>query len=175
MADAAAVPSEEQEQSEAGARPWADQLLDLVVFGPVGVVVSAVEEFPRMAEVGRQSVDTRISSARAVGQFVCLAGGQELRRRAEGLRRRGSAEAEAPTRATPSGPPTQVVRESSVDVTSLAIPGYDTLSASQVVQRLDGLDVDQLTEVQTYERETRGRRTILARIEQLVTGASAAP
>lgn len=50
---------------------------------------------------------------------------------------------------------------------SLAIPGYDSLSASQVVQRLAGLSVEELQAVRDYESATRGRRTILARISQL--------
>ena len=55
----------------------------------------------------------------------------------------------------------------------LAIPGYDTLSASQVVQRLAGLAADELEAVRDYESGTRGRRTILSKITQLQTGSSA--
>ena len=54
------------------------------------------------------------------------------------------------------------------DVASLAIPGFDTLSASQVVQRLDGLSRSELVAVRTYETSTRGRRTILSRVDQLL-------
>jgi hypothetical protein len=53
------------------------------------------------------------------------------------------------------------------DAAALAIPGYDALSASQVVQRLAGLAADELEAVRTYEATTRGRRTILNRIAQL--------
>ena len=53
----------------------------------------------------------------------------------------------------------------------LAIPGYDALSASQVVQRLAGLSDDELEAVRSYESTTRGRKTILNRVEQLRTGA----
>lgn len=52
-------------------------------------------------------------------------------------------------------------------VASLAIPGYDSLSASQVVQRLAGLSGGELEAVKAYEAANRGRRTILARIGQL--------
>jgi hypothetical protein len=54
------------------------------------------------------------------------------------------------------------------DVASLAIPGFDTLSASQVVQRLDGLSRTELVAVRAYETSTRGRRTILSRVDQLL-------
>ena len=53
------------------------------------------------------------------------------------------------------------------EVASLAIPGYDTLAASQVVQRLGSLDPAELEAVRRYESGTRGRRTILHRIAQL--------
>src|SRR3954469_16646802 len=55
----------------------------------------------------------------------------------------------------------------------LAIPGYDTLSASQVVQRLAGLSAAELEAVRDYESGTRGRRTILSKITQLQTDSSA--
>jgi hypothetical protein len=53
------------------------------------------------------------------------------------------------------------------DATSLAIPGYDSLSASQVVQRLTGLTRSELEAVRAYEQEGRGRKTILTRVAQL--------
>jgi hypothetical protein len=66
------------------------------------------------------------------------------------------ASAPLPAPDTPSG-----------DASALAIPGYDALSASHVVQRLAGLAADELEAVRTYEAATRGRRTILNRIAQL--------
>jgi hypothetical protein len=55
---------------------------------------------------------------------------------------------------------------------SLAIPGYDALSASQVVQRLAGLSGPELEDVRAYESATRGRKTILNRVEQLRSATS---
>ena len=49
----------------------------------------------------------------------------------------------------------------------LAIPGYDALSASQVVERLAGLSGEELAAVREYEAGHRRRRTILGKIEQL--------
>jgi hypothetical protein len=49
----------------------------------------------------------------------------------------------------------------------LAIPAYDTLSASQVVQRLDGLSREELEAVRAYESSGRGRKTILTKVAQL--------
>jgi len=49
----------------------------------------------------------------------------------------------------------------------LPIPGYDALSASQVVERLVGLAPEELDAVHQYEASHRQRRTILGKIEQL--------
>jgi hypothetical protein len=49
----------------------------------------------------------------------------------------------------------------------LPIPGYDALSASQVVARLTGLAPEELDAVHAYEASHRKRRTILGKIEQL--------
>lgn len=49
----------------------------------------------------------------------------------------------------------------------LPIPGYDGLSASQVIERLDGLSRSALERVRVYELAHRARRTILASIDQL--------
>ena len=53
------------------------------------------------------------------------------------------------------------------DVDELAIPDYDELSASQVVERLEGLDAGELEAVRRYEAAHRGRNTILGKIAQL--------
>jgi hypothetical protein len=49
----------------------------------------------------------------------------------------------------------------------LPIPGYDALSASQVVERLVGLPPEELDAVHRYESSHRQRRTILGKIERL--------
>jgi hypothetical protein len=52
-------------------------------------------------------------------------------------------------------------------VESLAITDYDSLSASQVVTRLDGLEPDELEAVRAYESAHRGRKTILNKVSQI--------
>ena len=49
----------------------------------------------------------------------------------------------------------------------LPIPGYDTLAASQVVERLASLTPAELEAVRRHEAATRRRRTVLHRIAQL--------
>jgi len=50
---------------------------------------------------------------------------------------------------------------------SLPIPGYDALSASQVVERLAGLSPEELDAGRSYECSHRNRRTILGKIDQI--------
>ncbi len=52
---------------------------------------------------------------------------------------------------------------------ALPIPEYDQLSASQVVERLEGLTTTELDAVRTYELAHRGRSTILGKIMQLTS------
>jgi len=165
-----------------------ERLLDVFVFLPVGVAVSVAEELPRLAARGRQRIGVRVSSARAVGQFALKAGHRELVRQSERWSRRFGAGGPSggPSRgptvvSQPGGPrigtvPTDrrpppaagVVNGHVPPVAALSIPGFDTLSASQVVQRLDGLNRTELVSVRTYEASTRGRRTILNRVDQLL-------
>jgi hypothetical protein len=74
-----------------------------------------------------------------------------------------------PTTVTPDPtPPPREAENADVPATDeLPIPDYDELSASQVVERLDGLDRESLDAVRRYETEHRGRNTILGKIAQL--------
>lgn len=70
-----------------------------------------------------------------------------------------------------SGPPPRVFDDADDDFKtdpSLPIEGYDNLAASHIVARLDRLDVAELNEVKAYELATRGRRTVVGRIDQLL-------
>ena len=76
----------------------------------------------------------------------------------------------APPPAAKASPAPATAPASSADVPSadaLPIPDYDELSASQVVERLEGLDRESLDAIRRYESEHRGRNTILGKIAQL--------
>ena len=273
--------------------PLSERFLDLLVFLPTGLAVTVAEELPRLAERGRERLGVQVNSARAIGEFVVIAGQDELKRRVGSIRPNGrrahpspsgetsggampggampggetpsnapprlrriprppvadvptpeptpeptpaDAPADAPANAavnatdtapapqhapapgsatapgfataagsvngvgsaptarsalfdrpattgqtttqTPAAPtvapgssssrPIRAVGGHIPDVTSLAIPGFDTLSASQVVHRLDGLSRSELVATRAYESATRGRRTILSRVDQLL-------
>lgn len=69
--------------------------------------------------------------------------------------------------AAPTDRPDPTDVEPGVVATALAIPDYDGLSASHVVNRLAGLDPEELDAVRRYELANRGRKTILSKIAQL--------
>jgi hypothetical protein len=188
-----------------------DQALDVVFYAPVGLVVTAGEDLPRLIEKGRAQVSGQVALARLVGRFAVAQGQREaskaVKQAAQLLidlgvlpgERTGMGPAAAPVHRTdhpPDGSDPDAVRpvpDEDGDATAelfidhgelierlgrtapigqdLAIPGYDALSASQVVQRLDGLSPGELEEVRAYELATRGRRTILNKIAQLQSGS----
>lgn len=239
-----------------------DNALDLLVYAPVGLALTAAEELPKLAAKGRTQVQGQLTMARMVGQFAVTQGRKEIEKRLgvskppaasskpseptaaprppvngqsttaaasengsyERLSGRAPASAGsnrgAATTATPrenaparegsvidvdfgtnsrsegadsgasgtsgtsfvqdkpspteptvaaSGPAkgSESTTGSAPSAQGLAIPGYDSLSASQVVQRLAGLSQEELAAVGEYEAAHRGRRTILTRVGQL--------
>jgi hypothetical protein len=61
-------------------------------------------------------------------------------------------------------------RRASPTAAQLPIPSYDSLSASQVTQRLAGLSREEIATVRAYEVSTRARATVLAKADQLLKG-----
>jgi hypothetical protein len=80
----------------------------------------------------------------------------------------GTGVREAP-RETPGPAKATDTVEQRAQAEALPIPDYDELSASQVVERLDGLPAKELAAVRAYEEAHRGRRTILFKIDQLTS------
>lgn len=162
-----------------------DHVLDLFVYAPLGLVMNLDEVVPQLVEKGHQQVNM----ARMFGQFAVQTGAQEARKRVEHLAERGArpasssssssssatttstAAAHAPVETVPvtADEPVPVAEEIAVVPTEdeLAIPGYNSLSASQVVPRLDGLSADERDAVRRYEAAHRGRKTILSKLAQL--------
>jgi hypothetical protein len=181
-----------------------DQALDVFVFAPLGLLFSARETVPQLAEKGRQV----LAAARVMGEFAMGQGREQAEKAVrqasdqagQTLSVVGGLAAARRPRPAPAPRPTPPAREASPppappapegvpagavaaaetsgngrapgpSADGLAIPGYDTLSASQVVQRLGGLSADELEAVRAYEEASRKRKTILARVEQLQSGS----
>lgn len=171
-------------------RSAVDRAFDLLVHAPLGLLVTAREELPRLIAKGRQEA----TGARFIGKMAVGMGQREtgklVRKAAERLAdlglvpdpRRATAGEEpappaadaapaAPEPAAPAPAASEATPPSAAPAESLAIPGYDSLSAPHVVQRLDGLSGDELEAVRAYEAVSRGRKTILSRIAQIQTGS----
>jgi len=163
-----------------------DQVIDLLVFAPLGLAVTARTQLPEMVAKGRAQVEGQLSVARFIGQFAVQQGKVEVEKRLKAYTGRPAPSPPEPPVPEPDGPatfsmPVTVRAEPAADRVSvvddargpapsaaeLAIPGYDALSASQVVQRLAGLSSTELEQVRLYEAATRGRKTVLTKISQL--------
>ena len=127
-----------------------------------GVAGTALQGFLSMRNVDIASPSSRVTPGAVRGSCASP----------EGRRNRAhptSPAEPAPRTAPAPAEPASVTRlaASGPSVESLPIPDYDELSASQVVERLDGLDPDSLEAIRRYESEHRGRNTILGKISQL--------
>ena len=143
---------------------------------------SPVTERPRGAD-GSQPLRSASLSARGArdaptspaGDVSSLSGGSSSASRPRSTRAAGSAQARRTARGTASGGASRSSGSSPSAIEgateTLGIPGYDSLSASQVVQRLPGLSPADLRRVHDHEVSHRHRRTILNRAEQLLDGA----
>jgi len=179
-------------QNDADARSALDEVVELVVYAPLGLALTVRDQLPALVERGRKQWAEQSTLARMMGQYAVKEARKDARRRFRSVSETLSnlsgppaAPATAPKPATAAAPASaapstaETARSSNGKAPSaepvapspssahLAIPGYDTLSASQVVQRLAGLAVEELDAVRSYEEATRGRRTILSKVAQL--------
>ena len=118
----------------------------------------------------RQRVEREVDTARQRAQsFLGTIGGSEVVNGAS-----PAPPADPPASGISNGaqvpnapvPPAEASVAPAVDP-ALPIPGYDALSASQVVERLTGLSAAELDAVRSYEASHRKRRTILGKIDQI--------
>lgn len=165
-----------------------DEALDLFVYAPVGLAITAVEELPKIIERGRDVLGSSVNAARVIGRVAVNQGRVEMSRIASqwndlGSVLRSGAMNPRPSPRSPEVPaalhdaapapgitsplPSRSAKRAIPAPPTLGIPGYESLSASQVVSRLDGLTPQQRSAVKEYESSTRGRRTILGRIAQI--------
>ncbi len=162
-----------------------EQILDLLVYAPLGLLFEARDLVPKLADKGRQRMGGQVTVARMIGELAVRQGQRRAEKFVQRLREQprpsqtaGPPSASGPVNghrpepsatATPSSAASPTTGAATPpDASALAIPGYDTLSASQVVPRLEGLSHPELEAIRRYEERTRGRKTILTRIDQLL-------
>jgi len=139
-------------------RPFIEKVLDIALYAPVGLAVQLQSDLSTFISSGRTRVSERVQVARWVGEMTVTYGRRELEKRMAGA-------AVAPVAGAPAIEPQLVV-----EIPPLTPPfdGYQHLAAAQVVQLLGRLPVYELAAIRTYERANRRRRTILAKLDQLL-------
>ncbi len=144
-------------------RPLIEKVLDLVVYAPVGLALLLRADVPTLVASGRTRVHERVQVARWVGEMAVTYGKQSIGGRATDAMVAASTSAAGTTRdaAAPAPSAVPVHRSPPFD-------GYDHLAAAQIVQLMGRLPHGELSLIRRYEASQRGRRTILAKIDQLI-------
>lgn len=166
-----------------------EQALDVLLYAPLGLAFSARELLPKLAEKGR----AQLGMAKVIGQFAVQQGQTEATKVLDKAQKQAMSTLEQlagfngsgsssngngrSARSKPAAPVIDVdvveaptAPTSGPEAATLAIPDYDSLSASQVLPRLSGLSTADLEAVRAYEAAHRGRKTILNRVAQLAAG-----
>lgn len=172
-----------------------ERCVELLVYAPIGLAMFAKDTVPTFMKMfvargqtevtqRRKTAETQAGQYKTIGQMAVKYGGPEVRRQAEAAagtvrKRAEDTIAGIATTPKPAAPKSRTPRSSgAMGATSpsanaplgqdaLAIPEYDLLSATQVIDRLKGLARPDLLAVQAYESAHRARTTILGKIAQL--------
>ena len=160
-----------------------EHAFDLFVYAPIGILFEGTSLLPELIEKGK----THVTTARFMGKFAveqaakgATSATEKAQDRAAGvisflgdsitpLQPDAEPAPRRPARSTAAKVVTTATSavNSAISAATLAIPDYDGLSASQVVNRLAGLSPVELENVQLYEAAHRGRKTILSKVAQL--------
>ncbi len=171
-------------------------VLDALVFAPMGLALKAGELLPDAIRQGRAEYTKRAATAKLLGKLIVTqqqrerrlarAGSPSLARRHEAP---GTADHRSPSPATspathqspdrstdgatssPTSSSTNTPSGSPATAADLPIDGYDTLPARSLLALFEGLSLDQLAAIRQYELAHRRRETVLTRLSQLQNGA----
>ncbi len=167
-----------------------DDLIDLFVYAPVGLLYEYDEVLPRLVRRGKSQVQL----ARVIGRMAMRGGGSApanlvvetvAKMLAERITEIGASiglapptddDAKAGSRpSTPVGSDDdeelEAVDAELVDDVDeerpLPIASYDTLTAREIISLLDELDADQLARIRAHEEANRARKTVLGKLDRL--------
>ncbi|MBI4884228.1 MAG: hypothetical protein HY826_09260 [Actinobacteria bacterium] len=129
-----------------------DRVLELFVFAPAGVVRKVRDDLPGLVAAGRREVENRVRVAHWVGEMAVTYGLNEVRRRLD------------------EQAPSTVDGEDEDETLTAAPPfdGFDELPALELVQLLPRFPAAELEIIRAYEAQQRARRTVLAKLDQLL-------
>lgn len=146
----------------------ADQLVELLLYAPVGIALEAVDNLPKYIERGKSQI--------TLGRFVAKAAAKKGSSTIESLGERVVQEAGQVivdvfgidlTPDVASDEPVAPPRPEPTHDADLPIANYDSQAAAQIVKLLGQLTPDERDLVAAHEKAGRGRVTILRKIEQL--------
>ncbi len=177
----------------ADAPDLSDRLADLLIYAPLGLLWERDQVLERLVKRGRSQTQL----AKLAAQMAAQRGPEEVEKQVKktleslagslaGPLARVLVEAgvalgvpggakpsaspppsEAPASESPAAAPEAVSRQGDVG----GIAGYDQRSAREVLGLLDPLGPDALAEIRSYELAGRKRKTILAKLDQLLDPA----
>lgn len=133
-----------------------DQLIDNLVYAPLGLAVDARANWSTYVERGRSQI--------AISRFLARA-----------ATRRGASTAESIAERLANDVGQVIVDLLGIDLTpdpepervaGYPIPEYDDLNATEVIGRLEGLSPSQLEQVRTREAHGKARVTVLRAIDR---------
>jgi len=174
-----------------------EHAVEALVYAPIGLLFEGASLLPQLVEKGRNQVamarmigkfaveQGRSEATKAASRLqdqaagvIDFIGGTVTPMPSDGSDPSPAPSAPKPRAARPASAPAGVARQAArkvagvvpnanSDATGLAIPDYDGLSASHVVNRLASLSPAELESVRLYEVANRGRKTILSKVAQL--------
>lgn len=149
-----------------------DNLVDLLVYAPVGLALEAVDNLPKFIERGRSQV--------TLGRFVAKTAAKKGTSSLESLGERLLNDAGQVVvdlfgiDLSPDNSSADVANAVVEDVepvtpndANLPIAEYDSQAAAQIVKLLPQLTPEERDQIAAYEAEGRNRVTILRKVEQL--------
>jgi HrpA-like RNA helicase len=152
-----------------------EQLLDLFLYAPIGLLSKGSEALPDLVQRGR----TQASNARVIGQFALGATNTKARQSlsdAEAhlqafLRIVTESARPSPTKSE-SADASRTASNNATSDTSITgvddlIENYDSLTAAQILPLLAPLPAEQLDRIEIHEQSQRARKTVLSRLRQL--------
>jgi hypothetical protein len=157
-------------------RPLVEKVLDVVLYAPVGVANTLRTDLPRIVSEGRSQLESRVKVAHWVGEMTVQFGRRALEQKLA-ARRGLVGDVDSADGIDESGPSGDIdhrrhqpVHAGHAHHQQAPFEGYDSLAATQVVQLLGRLPHGELRLVRDYEVDHRQRRTVLAKIDQLLDG-----
>lgn len=174
-------------------RNWvipSNAFLDISVFLPLGALFKTARNLNDFQHETIEHLESRVDTARAVGEFVVNTGWKNLQDRfkvdrlvsthqsssearpnakdKEGLAPLGSTVTASPGQ-IPDGGVSNGLRSTTPNPEVLEVlAGYDSLSAAQVIRRLPGISKNGLMAIKLHETSSRNRKSVLNALEQLL-------